>query len=341
MLKGYRLALEEYNPHFFQYLTIKGHADIRIQGKPISPWLFESREQTLKVYLPNGYLSESKQVIKQCESIEFLTQMQQRFEKVNARFKIFIDGINYYQPLIGLVDTWHTFLILNKEVHKQSFTALYSDFYYGFLTQKLENDDDPHWRRASEIIINVRKKRKETLFQSYGPMNKIFEKIAHYYGISPEEAKRMLPEEHYPTPGLEERLKFFAFIPNNEGNKLITSEELEQLTVYADKQELAGFCAQKGKATGEVFIINNENDFQKFKDGNVLICKYTTPDMIMLMKKAAAIITDQGGITSHAAITSREFNIPCIVGTGNATKTFRNGDKVEINAELKTIKKVN
>ena len=58
----------------------------------------------------------------------------------------------------------------------------------------------------------------------------------------------------------------------------------------------------------------------------------TTPDYVLVMKKVAAIVTDEGGVTCHAAIVSREFNIPCIVGTSNATKVFNDGDLVEVDA---------
>jgi len=64
----------------------------------------------------------------------------------------------------------------------------------------------------------------------------------------------------------------------------------------------------------------------------------TRPEFVPLMKKAAAIITDEGGITSHAAIISREMNIPCIIGTKIATKIFKDGDLVEVDADKGIVK---
>ena len=66
----------------------------------------------------------------------------------------------------------------------------------------------------------------------------------------------------------------------------------------------------------------------------------TTPDMISAMKRAAAIVTDEGGITSHAAIISRELNKPCIIGTKLATKVFNDGDLVEVDATTGVVKKI-
>ncbi len=79
---------------------------------------------------------------------------------------------------------------------------------------------------------------------------------------------------------------------------------------------------------GKVKIINQPEDMSKMEYGDILVSYATIPDILPAMKKAAAIVTDQGGITSHAAIVSRELNIPCVIGTKYATKVFKDGDKV-------------
>jgi pyruvate,water dikinase len=80
-------------------------------------------------------------------------------------------------------------------------------------------------------------------------------------------------------------------------------------------------------------IILTTADFPKFKKGDVLITEMTRPEFVPLMKEAVAIITDEGGLTCHAAIVSRELNTPCIVGTKIATRIFKDGDMVEVDAE--------
>jgi len=67
--------------------------------------------------------------------------------------------------------------------------------------------------------------------------------------------------------------------------------------------------------------------------GSILVAESTQPKLILACKKASGIITDEGGILSHAAIISRELNIPCIVGTGNATEIFKNGQLATINGD--------
>ena len=77
---------------------------------------------------------------------------------------------------------------------------------------------------------------------------------------------------------------------------------------------------------------------EKMDKGDVLVSPMTSPDFVLAMKKASAVITDAGGITCHAAIVSRELKIPCIVGTKIATKVLKDGDLVEVNANKGIVK---
>lgn len=103
--------------------------------------------------------------------------------------------------------------------------------------------------------------------------------------------------------------------------------------------EIVGRVASQGKAKGIACIVHGIKDLSKVKSGNILVAVTTHPDFVSAMRKAVAIVTDEGGITSHAAIVSREFGIPCIVGCKNATKLLKDGDLVEVDAvEGKIIK---
>lgn len=81
---------------------------------------------------------------------------------------------------------------------------------------------------------------------------------------------------------------------------------------------------------GRVRIVREAAELQEVKAGEILVAKLTDPDWEPVMRRVAAIVTDQGGRTAHAAIVSREFGIPCIVGSGNATDTLRNGDEITV-----------
>jgi len=80
-----------------------------------------------------------------------------------------------------------------------------------------------------------------------------------------------------------------------------------------------GLGASPGMAAGTVKIINSTDELDKVQEGDILVTVMTTPDMVPAMKRANGIITDEGGVTCHAAIVSRELGIPCVVGTGEAT----------------------
>lgn len=101
---------------------------------------------------------------------------------------------------------------------------------------------------------------------------------------------------------------------------------------------IRGTTANKGKVVGKVLIVPMYNPEEaikashKMEFGDVLVAQSTNPDLTVLLRKAGAIVTDQGGLLSHAAIVSRESGIPCIVGTRNATKILKNGDLVEVDA---------
>lgn len=103
---------------------------------------------------------------------------------------------------------------------------------------------------------------------------------------------------------------------------------------------LKGVVGQNGKARGRVQIIRSKKEYYKFKTGNILVAPMTTPRYVPLMKLAAAIVTDEGGITSHAAIVSRELGIPCIIATKIATTVLKDGDIVEVDANKGVVRKI-
>ncbi len=93
---------------------------------------------------------------------------------------------------------------------------------------------------------------------------------------------------------------------------------------------LQGLGASPGIGVGNVRLIKSMEDLSKIKKGDVLVTEMTNPDMVVSMQKSVAIITDEGGMTAHAAIVSREMGIPAIVGTGDATSKLENGMKITV-----------
>lgn len=98
------------------------------------------------------------------------------------------------------------------------------------------------------------------------------------------------------------------------------------------QKELKGMCAQKGYAKGVVKHVATVADMKKFNRGDILVSAATNPMIVPAMERAGAIITDEGGLTYHASIVSRELGVPCIIGTKIATKLLKDGDLVEVDA---------
>ncbi len=81
-----------------------------------------------------------------------------------------------------------------------------------------------------------------------------------------------------------------------------------------------------------------KKEIGKVKKGDILVAQFTTPDFVPAMEKAAAIIADQGGVSSHAAIVSRELGVPCVIDTKNATRVIKDNDLIEVNAKTGLVK---
>jgi len=123
--------------------------------------------------------------------------------------------------------------------------------------------------------------------------------------------------------------------------KEIIEDQLKEQKAINQKEEINGQVACSGRVRGRVRIIHLNvlyEDLRRFKEGEIMVTASTKPEYVSGMKKAAAIITDEGGITCHAAIVSRELKIPCIIGTKIATKVLKDGQLVEVDANKGIVK---
>lgn len=140
-------------------------------------------------------------------------------------------------------------------------------------------------------------------------------------------------EEHYRSPqDIEWALEGQAlYIVQSRPITTLNKGNVQKETIStASKALVVGFAASPGIAFGRVRVVPSAGDISRVVNGDVLATKMTSPDWVPAMQKSAAIITDEGGSTCHAAIVSRELGIPCVVGTGNATRTLRDGQEVTV-----------
>lgn len=151
---------------------------------------------------------------------------------------------------------------------------------------------------------------------------KICKDIEDYYGdpqdIEWAKDKKLYILQSRPITTLKEKEEA------SEG-KTVDMEEAEAI--------VKGLAASPGLGGGKAKYIKDSSQLSKVKKGDVLITSMTTPDMVPAMKRAAAIATDEGGMTSHAAIVSRELGVPCVVGTSKVTKKIEDGQEITVDGD--------
>ena len=205
----------------------------------------------------------------------------------------------------------------------------------------------------AEFAVTKLYRRDAQIYWAF-KMHFLLKELSKRLKISLMEARFLFPEEI--SQGLEKglssslrndlkkRIKCFAYYAEKGVDLPLYGREVRELEkkveVTSDKniKEFSGQTACLGKARGKVRIINSVTEMKKMQKGDILVSIATNPDIVPAMKKAAAIITEQGGITSHAAIVSREMNTPCVIGTKIATKVLKDGNLVEVDANKGIIK---
>jgi len=196
--------------------------------------------------------------------------------------------------------------------------------------------------------------RKDVEYYSYWAYNTMLRELGKRIGITVKQGHYLLKDEivdilygkkRVNTNELNRRIKACFYVVIKGKSKLLVGKEAIQFnkqirsyTVPKGLKELTGQCACKGEAKARVKIIKNKDDYSKFNTGDILVSYATNPNMVPLMKRASAIITDEGGVTCHAAIVSRELNIPCVIGTRFATQILKDGQKVRVDATRGIVK---
>jgi pyruvate, water dikinase len=194
-------------------------------------------------------------------------------------------------------------------------------------------------------ITDIKVNRKEWLLfrdQNTGRTTKriLNDEKANAQVLTEQEIRRIAElaikvEEYYKTPQDME----FAIDDNKlfllQARPITTIKKIGDIEKSEEKFEgknqiLEGQPASPGIGSGKVKIVKSMDDLQKIQEGDILVAEMTNPDYVSAMKKASAILTDEGGMTSHAAIVSREMGIPAIVGSKEATAKLKDGDEITV-----------
>ncbi|NCF75258.1 MAG: hypothetical protein GWO87_02105 [Xanthomonadaceae bacterium] len=144
---------------------------------------------------------------------------------------------------------------------------------------------------------------------------------------------------------MRRRFKNYAMVVKDANTKLIVDDlEIKKLEnkyyVKIEKKEKikGNMACLGGIIIGKAKVCLDKNAISKINKGDILVVQFTTPDFVPAMEKAAAIVADQGGLSSHAAIVSRELNVPCVIATKNGTRIIHDNDLLEVDARNGIVK---
>ncbi len=230
--------------------------------------------------------------------------------------------------------SWATIFIVNKY-------GIQGEIIYGGhhqLTQGFHDSARPHIFRYDFEKWSILPRNDKALEH--------LKKLASFIHVSDRKKQEELKKKLGATFTHDYLMGYFETTDSSMGTWYIDySQSLGNM--YADtivKTELPkegalviGQTGSSGKVQGRVCIVDPDSLDVDFPENGVLVCAVTTPNYVPLMQKASAIITDQGGILSHAAIVARELHKPCIVGTGTATTKLKNNDLVIVDGNTGTV----
>jgi phosphohistidine swiveling domain-containing protein len=211
-----------------------------------------------------------------------------------------------------------------------------------------------------QTLIVITDERKKFQFQLHYAFHEVLKKLVGFSRLTLDELKYLDVSEMETMSRTEEfskwkklaqkRMKELMYLHIADGRvkkwavgkavKTIRAKFLEELGIIKEIKGQIGNRTKSPVVTGRVRIIMNSRDIGKMKKGEVLVTWMTSPDFVPAMRKARAVVTDEGGITCHAAIVSRELGIPAIIGTQIATKILKDGDLVEVDANKGIVKKI-
>ncbi len=209
--------------------------------------------------------------------------------------------------------------------------------------------------RLAEVFTKWQDDRKAVTLTYIGLMTKYVTEIARRINLPYQDLVFTSHEElieavngHVDLHLLQQR-RTQPFLRLYQGGKIVESIFGEQAKAFREQSvqlldegltEARGFAASLGKAFGRVKVVMSNEDAKKVEKGDVLVIPMTRPEHVPYMKLASAIVTDDGGITCHAAIVSRELGKPCVIGTKIATQIFKDGDMVEVDANHGVVRKL-
>jgi len=212
------------------------------------------------------------------------------------------------------------------------------------------------WLGIGRQFMYKKEYRKQLLYRAFFAVEALQKELARRAGLSLRQLRYFTPDElpdvlagRLGADVANDRMRLVAYWIEGGVIRVLTGADAEALasgiieqTVDPALRELSGGqCAYSdGRVVrGIARVVMKAEELSKLQPGDVLVSHSTNPNMLSGMKKASAIVTDQGGITCHAAIVSRELKIPCVTGLKKATLLFKDGDALEVDAAAGVVRK--
>ncbi len=241
----------------------------------------------------------------------------------------------------------------DPEIKLQEYQAHLDEHVRAFTEIANSFNDNPRLRSSIDLLqesIYFRSWRTERFYRNAYFLQNLFSETAHVLGLANENDIFYFSVAEIiaalDNPSLldsisfsERRDGYFCLASGGEA-KIYSGEvfreamariRLEDTSVF--KGNLKGQCAFKGKVRGVVSVVITKEDLSRVTENSILVSPSTTVDYVPALKKVIGIITEEGGVLSHASVISRELRIPCVIGTKIATQVLHNGDVVELDAE--------
>lgn len=204
------------------------------------------------------------------------------------------------------------------------------------ITPEIPGQLQPLFNEVQELVW-LRTARTDVIYELLYLTRPILKKAAEYYKIPWKELGKYSFESLINSkPRKINNLSCVMY----ESKVIIHDGELVYLSRNVQTNYVKGIATYKGKVQDIARIVHVVGEIDKVKEGDILVTQMTFPSFIPAMRKAAAFVTDEGGITCHAAILAREMKKPCVIGTKHATDIFKDGDMIEVDADKGIVRKI-
>lgn len=293
--------------------------------------------------------TQQKSILDYLNHPYYPTKQQEYFKALSSIKKLDSNSIHKIRKQFGWIKTYV------MDVKPLTDADIKQDFFRAKMRQKSEKVQTPRLNGKLSDLVKLgrlycwfRDWRLFAISQFYYNLLPIFQLKAQELNLTYPEFRQLGVKElfsnHFNRKLLLLRQKDSGIVLLNDKIEIYTGSKLRRfkkdVTEKIKKTSfVTGLIANVGKASGKARIADAYS-FDKVKKGEILITPETTPDAVPYLRGVKAIVTDEGGITSHAAIISRELNKPCIIGTKIATKIFRTGDRVEVDAYKGVVRKL-